>query len=248
MGKVKVVTLKELKEMAKKVNALKLGKKNLLEAIGVKKLKLKGKFAEMADAFLDAFNEIAEDEAATKKVPKALIAFQHRLYDQVEEEEEEDDGDEEDEEEEDDGDEEDEEEEDDGDDDEEEDDEEEEDEEDDEEEEEEPKKKKKKKGKKKKESKPKKKSTDSAKLDEFGFKVGSNGNLFAKAIKKKAQTMTQLKNADWNEAGSTFYSHYKKLVEDGHASRTDDMKMYIIGSKAEPKKAKKKKGKKKKKK
>ena len=239
------ISFKELKEMAKKVNALKLGSKNLLEAVGVKKLKTVGlKFEALAEAFLDAFEEIAGDEKAAKKVPKVLIKFQHNLLEQVEagdedeeteEEETEEEGEEETEEEEEDEEEDEEEEE-----DEDEDEEEEEDEEDEEEEEEEKTPKKKKKTSKK-PTKEKKERKSSAEVDDYGFRVGSLRSSFAKEIAKKACKMADIREKDWNEKKAAFTRVFKKLEAKGLAKKTDSGEMYIVGSKAEPVAKKKKK-------
>ncbi|MCK5139756.1 MAG: hypothetical protein KAQ85_07945, partial [Thermodesulfovibrionia bacterium] len=82
------ITLAELKKMAAKLNALKLGKENLLEAIGAEKCKTSGKFDALADSFMDAMEACADDDKASKKVPKVIEVFHNRLFDQVNPEEE----------------------------------------------------------------------------------------------------------------------------------------------------------------
>ena len=79
--------------------------------------------------------------------------------------------------------------------------------------------------KKKDEKKPKEKSDPvqrkETKKDEFGFTVGCQANLFAKAIKKKMMTMAEVKELDWNEKGRTFYDVFNKLVEEGFAVKDE---------------------------
>ena len=88
----KEITLKELKAMAAKLNGLKLGKENLLEAIEADKVKTnRVKFADLAAAFMDAMEACADDKKASAKVPKLLEQFHNRLFDQVEGEPEDDD-------------------------------------------------------------------------------------------------------------------------------------------------------------
>ena len=66
------------------------------------------------------------------------------------------------------------------------------------------------------------------KRDEFGFTVGCQSNLFAKAIKRKAMTMADVKKLDWNEKSRTFYDVFNDLVEKGLAvkdEKTNKMKI-----------------------
>lgn len=76
------------------------------------------------------------------------------------------------------------------------------------------------------EKKPKEK--EETKRDEYGFTVGCQANLFAKAIKKKMMTMAEVKELDWNEKHRTFYDVFNDLVEKGLAAKdekTGKMKM-----------------------
>ena len=59
--------------------------------------------------------------------------------------------------------------------------------------------------------------------------------------------MAELADEEWNNKGRTHYGFFNELKAAGIAGRTDDKKMYIIGSKADPN-AKSKKSKKSKKK
>jgi len=90
----------------------------------------------------------------------------------------------------------------------------------------EPKKKEKPKTKKKEAKKtPAKKET---KRDDYGFTIGCQANLFVKAIKRKAMTMADVKELDWNEKNATFYTTFKQLVDAGFAvkdEKTGKMKM-----------------------
>jgi hypothetical protein len=83
--------------------------------------------------------------------------------------------------------------------------------------------------------------------DKYGFKVGTMNSLFADAISKKGMKMADLKTADWNTKKQTFYDCFKALEKKGIAGKTEDGKLYIVGSRAEPKSTKKEKKKKEKK-
>ncbi|TET78738.1 MAG: hypothetical protein E3J43_04215 [Candidatus Heimdallarchaeota archaeon] len=66
------------------------------------------------------------------------------------------------------------------------------------------------------------------KKDDYGFTVGSQNNLFCKAIKKKMMSMADIKEIDWNEKSRTFYDTFNRLVEKGLATKdekTGKMKM-----------------------
>lgn len=74
--------------------------------------------------------------------------------------------------------------------------------------------------KKKQEKKPAvKKST--AKKDDYGYTIGSQGNLFCKAIKRKAMSMAEVKDLDWNERNATFYDVFNRLAEKGLAGKDE---------------------------
>ncbi|MHA1408525.1 MAG: hypothetical protein ACTSSG_14260 [Candidatus Heimdallarchaeaceae archaeon] len=91
----------------------------------------------------------------------------------------------------------------------------------------EPKKKEKPKTKKKEAKKtPAKKET---KRDDYGYLVGSLNSTFVKAIKRKAMTMADVKELDWNEKGRTFYDVFNALVEKGLAVKDEKTsKMKIV--------------------
>lgn len=73
----------------------------------------------------------------------------------------------------------------------------------------------------KKKAPEKKEKKSTAKKDDFGFTIGSQKNLFVKAIKKKAMTMADVKELDWNEKHSTFYDVFKGLVERNLAEKDE---------------------------
>lgn len=67
--------------------------------------------------------------------------------------------------------------------------------------------------------------------DEFGFKIGSQPNMFAKSLILKPKTMLEVRHEKWNTTSTTFYEAWKKIVEMGRGQRTPEGVMKIISLK-----------------
>lgn len=65
-------------------------------------------------------------------------------------------------------------------------------------------------------------------MNEFGFRVGSNRDLFCQSLVAKPKTMTEIQREKWNTPCETFYDTWKKLVERGFGIRTPEGLMKIV--------------------
>ena len=65
-------------------------------------------------------------------------------------------------------------------------------------------------------------------FNEFGFRVGTNRDLFCKSLVAKPKTMLEIQREKWNTACETFYDSWKKLVERGFGVRTPEGVMKIL--------------------
>jgi hypothetical protein len=59
-------------------------------------------------------------------------------------------------------------------------------------------------------------------VDRFGFKIGSNRNLFAASAEEKQGTMKEICGRKWNKNGSMYNETFKKLEEEGWAVKDKD--------------------------
>jgi len=64
--------------------------------------------------------------------------------------------------------------------------------------------------------------------DEFGFRIGSKMNLFAKAISEKSLTMGEVKELPWNEKKATYFGTFSKLKKEGKAAIDENKKMFVV--------------------
>lgn len=65
-------------------------------------------------------------------------------------------------------------------------------------------------------------------MNEFGFRVGTNRDLFCKSLVAKPKTMIEIQREKWNVACETFYDTWKMLVERGFGVRTPEGVMKIV--------------------
>ena len=70
---------------------------------------------------------------------------------------------------------------------------------------------------------------------EYGFGVNTINHKFCLSISKKAKTMKEICSEEWNPKERTHYGFFNKLKSQKLANRTKDAKMFMLGSKADPK-------------
>lgn len=67
--------------------------------------------------------------------------------------------------------------------------------------------------------------------DEFGFRIGSKNNFFAKSLILKPKTMLEIRHEKWNTTSTTFYTAWGEIVKMGRGQRTPEGVMKIISLK-----------------
>ena len=82
-----------------------------------------------------------------------------------------------------------------------------------------------------KEKKEPKEKKEALPRDEFGFREGSNGNLFMEALKQGPMKMSEIKEASWNRSHITFYELYNKLKAEGILDMNAEKQIFIVAKK-----------------